>query len=1180
MISKYIKISIILLLFSTALFFLTSSVVADDPNTIYVDNNADPGWYNTTHTASITEAINNASEGWIIQIMNGDYSENVYVNKSVTIIGESIDGVRIQTEYSEGSVFSIESNNVTIQQMTIHTDNGIDTYAENTILESLHIYNSYRAIDAGGVTNLLVSNCTINGSNIGIRITESGSINIINNNIHNNTQDGISISAAGNVVISGNTINDNIENGIYTSSLNPGSIFNNIIQNNGNGINASFSNGFTLFGNTISGNTQGIYFDTSTASIHTNHIINNDEGIVFDSASNNEVFNNYIDNTNDISFSGSTSNNQWNTTQTPGINIIGGPNIGGNYWADYTEIDEDGDGFGEEAYELVEMLIDYLPLGYTHYQLYVDDDADPSWYDATHVQTIQEAVDNASIGAQIYVYNGIYSSYVDIDKSVLITGESIDNVICQYGSENLFYIESEYVSISNMTITNVYGEGTGYAIYIYNSGDFSTFSNLNIINNDAGIYINGAENILITNNNIEGNSDYGITLIGAFNNTITRNYIQNNSIGIECQFANYNYIYDNYFENEENTYLIEETTFNYWNVPKTLGINILGGPYIGGNYWHNYSGPDTDSDGLGDTPYVVDYLLENSDNYPLTNYFTVYDPLPTDGSNNIEPGSLTWQVNLSYIEFLPPIYWSIECSNGQKINSTILDTTLYLDLTDLKREATYTIWVNVTDGHLSKSFVFTFTTKDKLIPKPPGNKKPIAHIQAASIAYIGESIVLDAGSSYDPDGFLTKYLWTLGDGTTAEGKTVSHKYTSAGTYTAILTVIDNKAASDITLKTITVAKANNPPELSIIKNTNPDGRSVQFTITAQDPDEETLSCTIQWDDGTTSTVFLLAHQETTVKSHTFTSYGTFDIKITARDASTSTSYSHPTSFNQVTETENQGFSTGFFYNFTTEEQLENQNANRSLLNGVLDRKYIIPIATATSILMLFLLNYAIEFSSDYVSEKTKDHFENKKTKKGKKTKTIPKKSFFSNKELLAIIVSVLIFAFVVTWSWVPDFNDFFGVFAINIVLVSFVIVFSEGLRAFLSKKENLSSEYIIWPLGTVMMVVSTFIGNTFSLAANQNYGENDDIKKCGRVSFIVSILLFALVVAGYLYNIFYPSVFVQMLIVITILNLFIDLFPLNPMDGYEIRHWNFYIWLIFYIVIFVSYIHIYLNFEI
>jgi len=37
----------------------------------------------------------------------------------------------------------------------------------------------------------------------------------------------------------------------------------------------------------------------------------------------------------------------------------------------------------------------------------------------------------------------------------------------------------------------------------------------------------------------------------------------------------------------------------------------------GGNYWSDYTGQDSDGDGVGDTPYVID--AENKDNYPFIN---------------------------------------------------------------------------------------------------------------------------------------------------------------------------------------------------------------------------------------------------------------------------------------------------------------------------------------------------------------------------------------------------------------------------------------------------------------------------------------------------------------------------------------------------------------------------------
>jgi parallel beta-helix repeat protein len=110
---------------------------------------------------------------------------------------------------------------------------------------------------------------------------------------------------------------------------------------------------------------------------------------------------------------------------------------------------------------------------------------------------------------------------------------------------------------------------------------------------------------------------YGVGLRSSFSNsnTLTGNTMQDNAgVGLIAGLSNNNLFYNNYFDNVQNA---SASGANTWNITPTPGANVIGGSYLGGNYWGDYAGVDTDWDGLGDTdlPYDAGGDISNGGDY-------------------------------------------------------------------------------------------------------------------------------------------------------------------------------------------------------------------------------------------------------------------------------------------------------------------------------------------------------------------------------------------------------------------------------------------------------------------------------------------------------------------------------------------------------------------------------------
>ncbi|HMG35079.1 MAG TPA: glycoside hydrolase family 44 protein [Blastocatellia bacterium] len=168
----------------------------------------------------------------------------------------------------------------------------------------------------------------------------------------------------------------------------------------------------------------------------------------------------------------------------------------------------------------------------------------------------------------------------------------------------------------------------------------------------------------------------------------------------------------------------------------------------------------------------------------------------------------------------------------------------------------------------------------------PPNQPPTARIAATPASGVAPlTVSFDGSGSTDADGTVSSYAWSFGDGGTASGATASHVYSSAGSFTATLTVTDNVGSRSSTSAVINVsAPANQPPvaRISASPTTGTSPLAVSFSGTgSSDPDGSISAYAWSFGDGTT------ASGSTT--SHTYSSAGNFTATLTVTDNQGATS---------------------------------------------------------------------------------------------------------------------------------------------------------------------------------------------------------------------------------------------------------------------------------------------------
>ena len=154
---------------------------------------------------------------------------------------------------------------------------------------------------------------------------------------------------------------------------------------------------------------------------------------------------------------------------------------------------------------------------------------------------------------------------------------------------------------------------------------------------------------------------------------------------------------------------------------------------------------------------------------------------------------------------------------------------------------------------------------------------------------VGQDVTFTPDVTDPDDDEIVRARWDFGDGTVvtreAPGEDplapITHAYAAAGDYDVILTVTDARGAENSATKTVTVA--NRPPTITSLTYDPSEpvaGQAVTFTVTAQDPDGDTIT-DWEWDfngDGTVDST------DAPPVSHTYDREGVYTVRVRAKDA--------------------------------------------------------------------------------------------------------------------------------------------------------------------------------------------------------------------------------------------------------------------------------------------------------
>ena len=163
------------------------------------------------------------------------------------------------------------------------------------------------------------------------------------------------------------------------------------------------------------------------------------------------------------------------------------------------------------------------------------------------------------------------------------------------------------------------------------------------------------------------------------------------------------------------------------------------------------------------------------------------------------------------------------------------------------------------------------------------NRSPVARITYTSLNVKAPgSLTFNGDTSFDPDGIIASYNWTVSNGLSATTPNATFTFTTEGSYVVTLLVTDDSGGSNSTSVTVTVTPPDNILPLAVLnvdKNSGLINDTFVFNVSnSSDPDGNIVLYQLDFGDGTSARFATLAPI-----SHVYKSVGVFTAKLSVTD---------------------------------------------------------------------------------------------------------------------------------------------------------------------------------------------------------------------------------------------------------------------------------------------------------